>query len=230
MTGPSGCGKTNLLLNFIYDWMDFDRLYVCAKDIFEPKYVTLRERYSMFDGLEEEDIRDCKHKKELLELYRKFGNKKTLFTNELDEFASVDDLDSSVRNLVIFDDCVTEKDQKPIEDFFIRGRKKNASVIYLSQSYYSTPLNIRKNCNYFVFFRLQPREIQQILREVDGNLSPKEFKAMYDKSVRVPFDFFMLDLTNPELRYRRNFEPWKKNSINGCTSTGKATSSTATSA
>lgn len=37
ITGSSGCGKTNLLLNLDYDYLNFDRLYVCAKDIFEPK-------------------------------------------------------------------------------------------------------------------------------------------------------------------------------------------------
>lgn len=207
ITGPSGCGKTNLLLNFIYDWLDFDRLYVCAKDIHEPKYSTLRENYAMFDGIEECDL---KHEKELTKLFRQF-KKETFFTDDVEDFVTVDDLDPSYKNLVIFDDCVTERKQKLIEDLFIRGRKKNASIIYLSQSYYSTPINIRKNCNYFVFFKLQPREIQQILREIDGCLSKEEFKAMYEYSTRGRFDFFMLDLINTQLRYRSNFEPWKKN-------------------
>lgn len=211
ITGPSGCGKTNLLLNFIYDWLDFDRLYVCAKDIEEPKYSELREKYTMFDGLEESDLKKCRQKKKMTEMFRRFKKEETLFTNELEDFITVDDLDRAVRNLVVFDDCITEKCQKPIEDLFIRGRKKNASVIYLSQSYYATPINIRKNCNYFIFFKLQPRDIQAIIREIDGGLSKEEFMGLYKESTRNPFDFFMLDLINPRLRYRSNFQAWKKN-------------------
>lgn len=211
ITGSSGCGKTNLLLNFIYnDWLDFDRLYVCAKDIEEPKYSKLMDEYAQFDGIEESDLKKCKHQKEMLKMFQRF-RKETLFTNNLEEFISVDDLDPSYKNLVIFDDCVTEKNQSIIEDLFIRGRKKNASIIYLSQSYYATPINIRKNCNYFIFFKLQPRDIEQILREIDGSLPKQEFKAMYEESTQNKFDFFMLDLRNPQLRYRTNFIPWKKN-------------------
>ncbi|GFV34671.1 uncharacterized protein TNCV_1449751 [Trichonephila clavipes] len=43
--------------------------------------------------------------------------------------ASVDDLDPSCKNVVVLDDCMTDKDQKSIEDFFVRGRKKNATII-----------------------------------------------------------------------------------------------------
>lgn len=212
MTGASGCGKTNLLLNFIYDYLDFDNLYICAKDIHEPKYSKLVDKYTMFDGVELKKLRMKYHEektKELTEMYKRF-KKETLFTSDLEDFITVDDLDPSTKNLVVFDDCVTERKQKPIEDLFIRGRKKNASIIYLSQSYYATPINIRKNCNYFIFFKIQPRDIQQILREVDGSLSKEEFKALYEHSTRNKYDFFMIDLINPDIRYRCNFKPWKR--------------------
>jgi len=208
ITGPSSCGKTNLLLNFIYDYLKFDTLYVCAKDIEEPMYSRLKDNYTMFEGIEQQDIKNCKakNKNKLRTLFNKF-KKDTLFSSHLTDFVTVDDLDRSVKNLVVFDDCVTEKDQRSIEDFFIRGRKKNATIVYLSQSYYSTPINIRRNCNYFIFFNLQPREIQQIIREVDGS---REFKNMYKSCVQKPYDFFMLDLVTPSLRYRKQFLPINK--------------------
>jgi DNA polymerase III delta prime subunit len=205
--GPSGCGKTNLLLNFIYDYLDFDALYLCAKDINEPKYSKLREKYTMFNNMEKDDILNCKAKRnvktELLKLFHKF-KKETNFSSHLTDFLSIDKLDSSLKNLVIFDDCVTEKDQRRIEDFFIRGRKKNATIIYLTQSYYSTPINIRKNCNYFIFFELQPRDITQIIREIDGRLTSEKFRNLYERCMQKDYDFFMLDLVNKDLRYRKN--------------------------
>lgn len=205
ITGPSGSGKTNLLLNMIYDFLNFDALYICAKDLYEPKYSKLQEIYTLFEDIEREDILKCKkNKKTLLELYDKY--KKEVFFSS-DDFITVDDLNPTLKNLVIFDDCVTEKDQKTIQELFIRGRKKNASIIYLSQSYYSTPINIRKNCNYFIFFNLQPKEIQQIIREIDGKLSTEEFKQIYNKSVQKQYDFLMLDLVNPKIRYRKKFDP-----------------------
>lgn len=48
ITGLSGCGKTNLLLNFVHDYLNFDKLYVYAKDIHEPKYAKLQKKFSLF--------------------------------------------------------------------------------------------------------------------------------------------------------------------------------------
>lgn len=214
ISGASGTGKTNLLLNFIYDYLEFDNLFVCAKDMYEPKYAKLKENYTMFEGVDlDEMIRKYpkKKKKVMLELFEKFGQKGTLFSSDTKDFITVDDLDPSCRNVVVFDDCVTDKDQRSIEDFFIRGRKKNASIIYLSQSYYRTPIVIRRNCNYLIFFNLQQREIQQIIREVDGSLTKEEFSRLYKKCMRQPYDFFMLDLVSPALRYRmKHFTPINK--------------------
>ena len=47
------------------------------------------------------------------------------------------------QKLIIFDDYVCEKNQRQIVDYFIQGRHKNCSVIYLSQSFYKTPRDIR---------------------------------------------------------------------------------------
>ncbi|GBO29380.1 hypothetical protein AVEN_218015-1 [Araneus ventricosus] len=101
--------------------------------MYEPKYSKLKEKYTMFDGVDIDSIKYPKKKKKImLELYEKFGKKGTLFSSDTKEFITVDDLDPSCKIVVVFDDCMTDKDQKSIEDFFIRGRKKNASIIYLS--------------------------------------------------------------------------------------------------
>ena len=36
--GGSGCGKTNTLLNLIDNQLDIDKIYLYAKDPYEPKY------------------------------------------------------------------------------------------------------------------------------------------------------------------------------------------------
>src|SRR5688572_12993862 len=123
--GNSGSGKTNLLLNLVLQYLSFDRLIVFAKDLSEPKYEFLQKL------LEDEPAAE--------------------FSSD-DQFITVDDLDPNQQNLIVFDDYVTTKNQKAIEDLFIRGRKKNASIVYLTQSYYKTPKNIRLQCNYLALF------------------------------------------------------------------------------
>ena len=56
------------------------------------------------------------------------------------------------QKLIIFDDYVCEKNQRQIIDYFIQGRHKNCSVIYLTQSFYKTPRDIRLNCTHFCIF------------------------------------------------------------------------------
>ena len=50
--GPSGSGKTNVLLHLINNLHPIDKIYLCAKDIHEPKYEYLinqkRKRSSCF--------------------------------------------------------------------------------------------------------------------------------------------------------------------------------------
>ena len=59
-----------------------------------------------------------------------------------DTLIPVNNIDNSAQKIVIFDDFVTEKNQKPLIDYYIQGRHKNCSLIYLSQSYYRCPKNI----------------------------------------------------------------------------------------
>ena len=54
------------------------------------------------------------------------------------EIVPVENMESGTQKIIIFDDFVCEKNQKPLIDYFIRGRHKNCSVIYLSQSFYGT--------------------------------------------------------------------------------------------
>ena len=56
--------------------------------------------------------------------------------------------------------------------------------------FYSTLINIRKNSNYFIFFNLEPKLIQEIIWKIDGTLLKNEFKEKYKSSD----NFFMLDL------------------------------------
>ena len=73
-----------------------------------------------------------------------------------DAIIPIKDLDyEDNQKLIIFDDYVCEKNQREIVYYFIQGRHKNCSVIYLSQSIYKTP---RDFISVFMIFHLQERE------------------------------------------------------------------------
>ena len=71
------------------------------------------------------------------------------------------------QKLVIFYDYVCEKKkQRQLIDYFIQGRHKNCSVIYLSQSFYKTPKDIRLNCSHYCVYEFpSSRERNMILAE-----------------------------------------------------------------
>jgi len=168
IVGPSNCGKTNLLMNLIYDYLDYDKLYVYARDLEEGKYQDLQECFT--------DTPDV------------------IFSSDPTEIVSVDSLDTDEQNLIIIDDFVLD-DQKGITTLFIRGRKKNASIIYLTQSYYKVPKIIREQCDYIALFKNpSSKDINLILNEYGLN---KETKKLYQKATEKRFNFFLIDLKHP---------------------------------
>ncbi len=182
LCGPSGCGKTNLLLNLIYDLLPWSRLYVYAKDLNEEKYCQLREACEKVQQIDEE-----------------FD-----FTFETNCKLNVDDLDPDEHNLIVFDDFVCDKtDSENISELFIRGRKKNATLIYLTQSYYDTPKVIRLQCNYFCFWNLKnDREQTEIHKDHSFGLTKKEFKDVFNEATSEPHSFLFLDTIHKNQSYR----------------------------
>ena len=69
--------------------------------------------------------------------------------------------------MIVFDDMVADmlSDRKlnPIvTELFIRGRKLNISLVFITQSYFTVPKNIRLNStHYFVMKIPNKRELQQ---------------------------------------------------------------------
>ena len=89
---------------------------------------------------------------------------------------------------MIFDDFICEKYQKPLIDYFIQGRHKNCSVIYLSQTYYATPKPIRLNCSHFALYDFPSnRERNLISQELGID------KEKYIKATKKPYSFCYVD-------------------------------------
>jgi len=80
-----------------------------------------------------------------------------------DETKPVSEINGENQKLAIFDDFVCEKNQAPLIDYFIRGRHKNCSVIYLSQSYCKTPKDIRLNSSHFCIYEFPSANEKSLL-------------------------------------------------------------------
>jgi hypothetical protein len=191
--GSSGCGKTNLLMNLIYNYLYYNKIYIYAKDLTESKYQMLQDFF--------EEVNETM-KDETGEYFQV-----AIFSSSKDEIVNVDDLNKEYQNLIIFDDFVTESDQHLIIDLFIRSRKKNCSLIYLTQSYFSTPKDIRLQCNYFILYNISnERELTEIQRDHCLDVDKETFKKYFNKATSEPYSFFLIDKKSREIKFRKNFD------------------------
>ena len=174
--GPSGCGKTNVLMHMLYNLLYYDKIYLFSKNLEQPKYRRLLET---FEPISEEVGYD-------------------VIEESNGDVVPLESLDNDNQKIVIFDDFVCERNQKPLIEYFIGGRHKNCSVIYLSQSYYLTPKDIRLNCSHFCIFDSPSNaETARMCREV--NVSKKKFAS----ATMEPYSFAYIDKTNKTIR--KNF-------------------------
>ena len=102
------------------------------------------------------------------------------------------------KKIIIFNDYVCEKNQRQTVDYFIQGRHKNCSVIYLSQSFYKTPKDIRLNCSHFCIFEFSSsRERNLISSELGVD------KEKYKKATKKKHHFLYVD--KPRKKVKENF-------------------------
>ena len=115
--------------------------------------------------------------------------------------------------LIVFDnmiaDMLSNKKLNPIvTELFIRGRKLNISLVFITQSYFAVPKNIRLNStHYFVMKIPNKRELQQIAFNHSSDIDFQDFMNLYKKCTAKPYSFLVIDATlasdNP-LRFRKN--------------------------
>jgi len=181
--GGSGSGKTQTLMNIIHNMNDtFNEIYVITKNKQEPIYEYLED---------------------------KLGSKGVSVVEGINNAPNLDkDIDKKDQTLIVMDDLVLESNQKPLEEYFIRARKQNCSLIYISQSYYAVPKMIRKNLNYLVIKQLSSlQDLFRIMREYSLGDNKAQIKKLYENATTDnKQDFLLVDLdAPPENRFRKNF-------------------------
>lgn len=165
--GKTGSGKSQALLNYIYETSKapkgtFSKVFLVYKT-YEPLYKYLegeieKDKFQLCEGIE--NLPDIK------------------------TFA-----DSSETNkkqyLIIFDDCVNDKDTKSlkkIQPYYTYGRKKGITNFFLTQSFFQTDIFIRKQTSWLLLCCISGnQDLKAILRNYAiGDINIETMMKMYE--------------------------------------------------
>ena len=132
-----------------------------------------------------------------------------------DVYKNIEDYNSGKERkiLIVFDDMIADminnKKLNPVvTELFIRSRKLNISIFFITQSYFKVPKDVRLNSTHFPIMKIQnKRELQQIalnhLLDIDFN----DFMKIYKKFTKEPYSFLLNDTTlqsSDPLRFTHN--------------------------
>ena len=172
--GGSGSGKTNTSLNLIkeQDYHDvIDKIYLYAKDLSEPKYEYLIKKR------EDAGIKNVNN-----------PNAFIVCSNTMDDVYEDIDNYNPKRNkkvLIVFDDMIADimsnkKFQAIIKELFIRCRKLNSSLLFITQSYFSVPKDVRLNSKQYLIMKIDnKRELQNIAINHSADIDYQDFMKIY---------------------------------------------------
>ena len=199
--GGSGLGKTNALLNLIRKQNSgvlIDKIYLHPKYLNEPKYqlfIEKREEAGM--GLNKPNS------KAFIE-----------YSNTVDDVYNILNDQNPLRKrktLIVFDNMIADINtnktfQAIIKDLFFRWRILNTSLVFITQSYFSVPKEVR--FTHYLIMKIQnKRERQNIAINHSADIEYKGFMNIYWKCTSEPYSFFTIDNTLPAdspLHFRKN--------------------------
>jgi hypothetical protein len=121
------------------------------------------------------------------------------------------DVNKDFNTLVIIDDLMLTKDQTRVQEYFIRCRKKNVTIIYLAQHFYKIPIIIRQNSNYVVILNAgNKKSLNMMLSEFSVGVEKEQLLNMYKYATKDKFHFLLIDVdeSNPERKFRKDFDEY----------------------
>ena len=116
-----------------------------------------------------------------------------------DVYEKIDDYNLSRKRkiLIVFDDKITDimsnnKFQAIIKELFIRRRKFNISLVFITQSYFSVPKDVRLNSTHYLIMKINNRkELQNIKINHSAEDDYNDFMRIYREYTRKPYSFLI---------------------------------------
>ena len=89
---------------------------------------------------------------------------------------------------MIADMINNNKLNRVVTELFIRGRKLNISIVFIKQSYFKVPKDVRLNSSHFFIMKIpNKRELQQIALNNSSDIDFKDFMNIYKKYTKFFF-------------------------------------------
>ena len=135
-------------------------------------------------------------------------------SNTMDDvYENIDDCNLSRKRkiLIVFDDMIkaimsNKKFQAIIKKLFIRCKKLNISFVFITQSYFSVPKDVRVNSTHYLIMKINnKRELKNILINHSADIDYKDFVKIFRECTRKPYYFLAINTTLPAsdpLRFR----------------------------
>lgn len=180
IVAPSGSGKTNFLINLLHLFSQgegtFSSINIITRNKDEPLYKWIT---SVCDQI--------------------------IIKEGLQHTPKLDDFDKTKNHLLVWDDLVLSKDLSMVEQYYIRARKLNVSVIFISQSFFRIPKIIRNNCNYMIILKLSGnREVNIILSEFGLGVTKEQLLEIYKYATSEKFSPLVIDMDeSSDKRFRK---------------------------
>ena len=132
-----------------------------------------------------------------------------------DVYENIRDYNSSRKRkiLIVFDEMIADimtnkKFQAIIKELFIRWRKLNISLVFITQSHFSLPKGVRLNSTHYLIMKINnKRELQNIAINHSVDIDYGDFIKIYRECTKEPYTFLTIDTKLPAshpLRFRKN--------------------------
>ena len=197
--GSLGSGKTHAVLNLMKEQPVIDKIYLYAKDPYKSKYQFL------INKREEVGLKHYDDPKAFIE-----------YSNDMhDVYKNINqyNIDKGRKMLIVFDDMIAgmidnKKLNYIVTELFIRRRKLNISLVFITQSYFKVPKDVRLNTTHFFIAKIpNKRELQQMVINHLSDIDFKDIVKIRKKCTNEKYLVLVNDTTRPSdspLRFRKN--------------------------
>ena len=133
-----------------------------------------------------------------------------------DVYNNINDYNPDKENKILigFDDMIADminnkKLNSIVTELFVRVRKLNISLVFITKSYFKVPKDVRLNTTHFFIMKIpNKRELQQTAVDHLSNIDAKDFMKINDKCTDKSYSFLVNDTTlssDDPLRFRKVF-------------------------
>ena len=172
------------------------KFILCAKYLYEAEYQLLINRR------ESAGLKCLNGPKAFIE-----------YSNDMDDiYKNIEEYNPNKKRkiLILFDDMIADmlsskKLNSIIIELFIRDIKLNISLVFITQSYFAVPKDVRLNCMHYHIMKIQNKR-EFAFNHLSG-IDFQDFMNLYKKLKSKPYSFLVIDTTLPSdnsLCFRKN--------------------------